>query len=653
MKGTLLAYSRQLLAWSQSAAQVSQEWGALYAHSATRAQSLSTFTTNQSRIERCALGLYKDTYGWDILKVFDDWESEAQRVLGDIAKTEKARDQVSGLDEKVRSLRAAKERRLKSGGTLDKKEETSLESNEAMLDKYNVLLSNMRFNLDKNLAQFFEQRFGVLDRAFVRFMEIQIEFFRESAAASANYQSIVDNYRKRFPRAAKGAEDGGANPGQYGPTPDVMSPLPAVASHAAANGVHDHDVLNLPITQQPRSKSTPPEENGVQQQQQAQRKPAHVHHAHHAQHAAHNDRPRRPTHHMGSAPIDADDSGSDSDTSSSESDHDHTDSSDDEHHDATPKQPTPARRVTSGEPVLDLLWGSDSPPAKKQPVNSKTLPASLSSKPQQPAEDTLLDFFTPGSGASAPPPSAAAAGNKKPSPTSAAATTGRAAAHTASPADFFSAGGSSHNLSAPNSKLPQSVSSPALNNVAHASKQKAAAPLDPFDPFSAPSPMAAPAASSSSSGSSSASAGSSSSRPTRSHSPPPNAPGTSQSGLVNAPQVATHALNDHIEEQQRLKIKQLQEAQEAEEAALEARRNAEGGLEATLTAWECNKDGTRVSGTHKANTHGTLRRQGTGLHALLIALGVCFSLLVVLLFLFSFPEKHPQLAFECSHRSLA
>lgn len=597
MKGTLLAYSRQLLAWSQSAAQVSQEWGALYAHSATRAQSLSTFTTNQSRIERTALGLYKDTYGWDILKVFDDWESEAQRVLGDIAKTEKARDQVSGLDEKVKSLRAAKDRRLKSGGTLDKKEETALESNEAMLDKYNVLLSNMRLNLDKNLAQFFEQRFGVLDRAFVRFMEIQIEFFRESAAASANYQSIVDNYRKRFPRAAagsKGAEDGGANPGQYGPTPDVMSPLPAVASHAS-NGVHDNDVLSLPM-QQPRSKSTPPEENGVQQQSQ-QRKPAPVQHH---QHAAHHDRPRRPTHHMGSAPIDADDSGSDSDTDSSESDRDHTDSSDDEH-DATPKKPAPAPRVTSGEPVLDLLWGSDSPPAKKPPVNSKTMPASLK---QQPAEETLLDFFTPGSGSSAPPPSAAAAsGNKKPSPT-AASTAGRAApkqsAHTASPADFFSAGGSSHNLNAPNSKLPQSVSSPALN-VAHAgsgagSKQKAAAPLDPFDPFSAPSPMAVPAASSSSS-----SSAASSSRPTRSHSPPPNAPGTSQSGLVNAPQVATHALNDHIEEQQRLKIKQLQEAQEAEEAALEARRNAEGGLEGTLTAWECNKDGTRVSGAHTAS----------------------------------------------------
>jgi hypothetical protein len=196
MKGTLLAYSRQLLQWSQAASQVSQEWSGLYSAATSRAQSLATFSTQQARIERAAFALYKDTYGWDVLSVFDDWEAETARVLADIDKTSKAREHVNSQDEKVRRLRADKERRAKRGEALERKEEQMLESHEAMLDKYNVSLSNMRLNLDKNLAAFFEQRFATLDKAFVRFMEIQLEFFREGVQASQAYEQIIGNYRK-------------------------------------------------------------------------------------------------------------------------------------------------------------------------------------------------------------------------------------------------------------------------------------------------------------------------------------------------------------------------------------------------------------------------------------------------------------------------
>jgi len=87
----------------------------------------------------------------------------------------------------------------------------------------------------------------VLDRAFVRFMEIQIDFFREGLSASQNYQSIIDNYRKRFPRTASKQQiqqqQGGATQprvqasggNQYGPTPDALSPLPQPVIHRGAS----------------------------------------------------------------------------------------------------------------------------------------------------------------------------------------------------------------------------------------------------------------------------------------------------------------------------------------------------------------------------------------------------------------------------------
>lgn len=567
MKTTLLAYSRQLLQWSQAAAHVSQEWGGLYSHSSSRAQSLHTFGAGQSRVSRASLSLYKDSYGWDVLKVFDDWEGDAARVTADIDKTAKAREQVAALDEKVRSLRAAKERRVKRGEVLDKKEEAQLEGSEAMLDKYNVLLSNMRLNLDKNLAQFFEARYAVLDKAFVRFMEIQGEFFREGAAASATYQGIIDNYRRRFPRPARTAS--GAEENQFGPTPDPSSPLPTVNGQ---NG-DASDMLNLsgsPAAAQAaaapaRSRSTPP-----------QQLDSHAHAHPHAHPHAHR-RPSPPA----AAPAPVEDSGSDASDSDSGSDSDdeRTDSSDED--EPAPRRPigaagsgAPAPRPT--EPVIDLFnFPADAAPAQTKPASAA--PAHRANKPSAAAEDDLSDFF--GSGAAKP----AASSN------SSAQHSGQGSNHHhhghrnhhASP-DFefdFSGGGGS---AAQSAKLPQSVSTPALS----AKKND----LLSFDPFAMSSPPAKSGGGGSSGGAAAAAAAPAKARST---SPAPAAPGTSTSGMVNAYIPPTHRLDEHIAEQQELKVAQLKAAEEAAESALEARRSAEGDLEATLSAWEFNKDGNK------------------------------------------------------------
>jgi len=566
MKDTLLQYSRQLLQWSAAASQVSQEWSGLYSASTSRAQSLGTFSAQQARIERAAFALYKDTYGWDVLSVFDDWESETQRVLSDIDKTAKAREHVSSQDDKVRRLRADKERRVKRGEALDRKEEAMLESHEAMLDKYNVSLSNMRLNLDKNLNAFFEQRFATLDKAFVRFMEIQLEFFREGVAASQAYEHIIGNYRKRFPRATSGGRNAStptneAAGGSYGPTPDAVSPLPV--PNGRQQSQDGPDLLNIPsgAAAPARSKSTPPQQHDDARaphqraesqapQQRVQSPPqqqGRAPHQHHHQHARRSDSPA------------GDDSGTDSDSSSSSDD-----SSDEE--DAPRRAPAaapPARK--SPEPATIDLFNF---PASAAPAASAAAkPASHhAAKPSAAAEDDLSDFF--GGGvlkASAP--------SSKPTPSVGDGDFGF---------DFSGGGGSS---SSHGSKLPTSVSTPALNS-------KKGDPMHLFDPFAASSPQAT--ASSQSSGRSAASA-SASSAPSkaRSASPPPSAPGTTQSGMANAYIPPTHERDAHIAEQQELKVAALRAAADNEEAALEARRVAENQLEASLSAWENNKDGTR------------------------------------------------------------
>jgi hypothetical protein len=148
--------------------------------------------------------------------------------------------------------------------------------------------------------------------------------------------------------------------------------------------------------------------------------------------------------------------------------------------------------------------------------------------------------------------------------------------------DFSGGGGAAH-------KLPTSVSTPALSSGG----KKEAGGLHSFDPFGAPSPQATASSTGRAAAASSSSAASASGSKARSASPPPHAPGTTQSGLVNAYIPPTHERDAHIAEQQELKVAAMRAAAENEESALEARREAENGLEATLSAWENNKDGSR------------------------------------------------------------
>ena len=271
------------------------------------------------------------------------------------------------------------------------------------------------------------------------------------------------------------------------------------------------------------------------------------------------------------------DSGSDASDSDSGSDSDdeRTDSSDED--EPTPRRPIPA--AASGapaprptEPVIDLFnFPGDAAPAQTKPASAA--PAHRANKPSAAAEDDLSDFF--GSGSAAKPAASSSNSSAQPQQGNNHHHHGHRSHHASPDFDFdFSGGGNA----AQSAKLPQSVSTPALS----AKKND----LLSFDPFAMSSP---PAKSSSSSSSSGAAAPAKA----RSTSPPPAAPGTSTSGMVNAYIPPTHRLDEHIAEQQELKVAQLKAAEEAAESALEARRSAEGDLESTLSAWEFNKDGNK------------------------------------------------------------
>jgi len=457
-----------------------------------------------------------------------------------------------------------------------------------------------------------------------------MEFFRECSNNAERCSTIVENYRKRFPRggmksktmAAPLTSSAGTMPSD--PTAPSVSPLPGTASEQGTA-----DLLNLHVSPTPlggsasyptqdipaRSRSTPPQSNGVAPQRAA------------AQPSHRNVREESES--------DSDsDSGSDDDASSSSDDDTPAHS-----RNGSISQPAAAKQAPA---QMDLFHIPDASPTStaKKPSASPSPPASKP-RAQPPPEESIVDFF--GGAAhttlSAQPVSTS---SQQPKSTSSGSTHSHtsstsSAVSPTSEVDFsfdFSGGSSSSSSSSTannnNKHLPQSVSTPSLNSnfisgldpmhsdtsasnkgVSQSSaqrsqqqqqKSKKGDDLLSFDPFGMgsvsparpqPSPSNRIAAPQSIPSFSTPSLASPDPSRIRSNTPPPAEPGSTQSGLATAYIPPTHQLEDHIKERQQAKIEEMRAREAAVENELEARRQAERELEATLSAWECTKDGVK------------------------------------------------------------
>lgn len=136
-----------------------------------------------------------------------------------------------------------------------------------------------------------------------------------------------------------------------------------------------------------------------------------------------------------------------------------------------------------------------------------------------------------------------------------------------------------------------------------------------FDPFGAPSPAANTKQHSMPQRSAStASTQSSSRQPQLQHQQSHPARSASPTYLPS-----TAGLASHVHAESEKKILALREAEAAQEAALEARRDAEMNVDARLQAWECNKDGSKKNIRNLLSTVHTVLWPNSGWKPLGIA----------------------------------
>jgi hypothetical protein len=219
MKKTFATYATAMTTISGSGVALSSDLGQFYATSETRRKLVNDFGEAQYRIDSMTVDLFKDRFGWEVLKAFDDWEQDINRVLAEVRKNEQARGQAQSLQDKVQAMRAAKERR--SG--VSEREGQMIEEAEKKLGKYTKVVASMRTELGKSIKALVEGRYSKMDEVFVRVMEAQVEFFTKGAAQVAGFKASVENYRRRFPKGSNGADGMEGDRRAYGGTSDSES----------------------------------------------------------------------------------------------------------------------------------------------------------------------------------------------------------------------------------------------------------------------------------------------------------------------------------------------------------------------------------------------------------------------------------------------
>ena len=195
-------YSRACMNLASSGTEVAKEFGSLYAKSAPRQAQVAMFSSAQTKMDEAAFRSYSiDSYGQAVLQVLDDWYTDSGRIVDDIRNAEAAYDEVKKLQERLTTLRAAKDKRNQRG-ELSAKDDVLQQQAEDMLARYEKNYNAQRGELDKKVTAFVEGRYAVLDGVFVRFMELQVEYAQAMVSAAAPFASTVTAYRKRFPLSA-------------------------------------------------------------------------------------------------------------------------------------------------------------------------------------------------------------------------------------------------------------------------------------------------------------------------------------------------------------------------------------------------------------------------------------------------------------------
>eukprot|EP00462_Mataza_sp_D1_P023188 CAMPEP_0175128836 /NCGR_PEP_ID=MMETSP0087-20121206/5146_1 /TAXON_ID=136419 /ORGANISM="Unknown Unknown, Strain D1" /LENGTH=593 /DNA_ID=CAMNT_0016410935 /DNA_START=56 /DNA_END=1834 /DNA_ORIENTATION=+ len=158
-----------------------------------RPKPVIDFSTQNKELKSFSTHLFQEQFGWDVLQIFDDWESAVETLRKDIKKTDDAMQKLVLFETKVENARKGKS-------------SPELERDEANLEKYKRSLMKMKAALDAKVKKVIEGRFTTFDGVLFRLMEFQNEFFGKGISITQKYETSIAEYRKKNPKVENRSE---------------------------------------------------------------------------------------------------------------------------------------------------------------------------------------------------------------------------------------------------------------------------------------------------------------------------------------------------------------------------------------------------------------------------------------------------------------
>lgn len=422
LQGNFAKYADAMMETSKCACTIAKDTAQFYQRSPARLKSVQQFADANFTFDSQMYAVFKEEFGWEILKVFDDWIAEIQKVKANIKVTEETRAKLSALQQKVKAY--------EQRGHLQGKEELdyqdSREKLEALLKRY----TSMSAAVDQAVSKIIEGRFAAFDKCYVALMEVQMRYFKEGLKMAESFQGSIDNYRNRFPRP---------DPKDYS-----TAPVSSEADHEALEDVDQHSgdqkdgkTQDRPLPVPKRGPQRPPGNPGDRQPPPKEEKEPEHDEDHEDEHSD-EDKP---------APK-APDSDSLKPPTSSAS--------------PPPRSASPAPPAAQAA-TMDIFNAFSAPQAKAAPSMNRGLSA-LAGAFGGASEVNLMDDFASGgtSAAAVNEPNMDAFSTANSNASSKRSTTPKAAAPPKDPLDFgfdFSGGGAAPTPSRPPSAPPQQRSS--------------------------------------------------------------------------------------------------------------------------------------------------------------------------------------------------
>lgn len=178
MRKSVETYAGAMLAVGDASRILASDISFFYRSSPARTKTVGLFTSAMVDQESNVLFLFKEQFGWDVSREFDQWTAQCNTL----------RDRIFAIDNEYTQL------------------QTSYVDSRTMHGKEEQLNTKAKA-VSAEVTRFLESRFARFDKIFIRLMEFQKEFFHEGVEVTDKFDPIVKQYRDRVSLSGAGVNE--------------------------------------------------------------------------------------------------------------------------------------------------------------------------------------------------------------------------------------------------------------------------------------------------------------------------------------------------------------------------------------------------------------------------------------------------------------